>query len=452
MDKNSLKQYIEFYDANRSLIDSNSAPAINALRTEARQALEDAVLPRKGSEGYERTSLDAMLAPDFGINATRLQWTVDAGASFRCDVPAVSTAMAVVMNDSFIPTRSLADRLPQGVRFMSLRAAAAEMPQLVAPCLQLPGHTPMDRLNELLLQDGVLVYIPAGTHLTKPLQLVNIFSAPIDLMAIRRVLVIVGEGASGQMLVCDHTQDHQHRYMSLQAITIKLEQGARFDFYDLEEASPLTSRYSSLYASLEQESRLTVNGSTLSGGLTRNDYTVDLNGERSEARLAGMVIAGGSQVTDNSSLVRHHGRHTHSDQLFKYVLDGEASGAFEGLIVVDEEAKFTEAYQSNRNILASPQARMHTRPQLEIYCDDVKCSHGAATGQLDARALFYMRTRGIPEQQARNMLQQAFMADVIDTVEMDGLRDRLRHLVDRRFSGLAATCADCGAASAPSVN
>ena len=157
-----------------------------------------------------------------------------------------------------------------------------------------------------------------------------------------------------------------------------------------------------------------------------------------------MVIASGKQVTDNASLINHGCPHCHSDQLFKYVIDDEAKCAFEGAIKVDYNAKFTEAYQSNRNLLASKGARMHTSPQLEIYCDEVKCSHGATTGQLDESALFYMRSRGIPEDEARTMLM-----DVLDTVKMDGLRDRLRHLVERRLSGHKAVCADCDAATDP---
>ena len=147
---------------------------------------------------------------------------------------------------------------------------------------------------------------------------------------------------------------------------------------------------------------------------------------------------------DNSSNVNHRAAHCRSSQLFKYVLDDQSTGAFEGSILVSPEAPYTEAYQSNRNMLASQQARMHTKPQLEIYNDEVKCSHGATTGQLDASALFYMRSRGISEKEARLMLMQAFMADVIETVRMEGLRDRLRHLVEKRFYGQQTLCADCG--------
>ncbi len=159
--------------------------------------------------------------------------------------------------------------------------------------------------------------------------------------------------------------------------------------------------------------------------------------------LAGMVIGSGKMHVDNDSDIRHMAPRCHSNQLFKYVLDEESKGAFEGSIFVAPGARFTEAYQSNRNILASTTAKMHCKPQLEIYNDDVKCSHGATTGQLDTDALFYMRSRGIPESEARTMLMQAFMVDVIDTVHISGLRERLLHLVDRRFSGTLGDCAGC---------
>lgn len=445
---NSLRQYIELYDANRTAIDAGcGAPLLNSLRPAARAALEHAHLPRRGDEGYERTSPSDMLAPDYGLNIGRLQLPVDVTTSFRCDIPAVSTLMAFVVNDTFVPSRTLTERLPEGVRFMSLARAARECPGLVEPYINLGADTVAGRLNTLLLQDGVLLHIGRGVRLQKPLQLVNIFSSPTDLMAVRRLLIVAEEDSEAQLLVCDHTQDSDHRYMSLQTVQIHVADRASFELYDLEESSSLTSRLSSLYASQGTDSSLTVNGSTLSGGTTRNDYRIDLEGCGCRSMLAGMAVATGVQTVDNCSIVTHHAGRCHSDQLFKYVLDDRSVGAFEGSIVVKEGAALTEAYQNNRNLLASSEARMHTRPQLEIYCDDVKCSHGAATGQIDQQALFYMRTRGIPEHEARVMLMQAFMADVIATIHPEGLRDRLRLLVERRFHGRSsATCADCGAA------
>lgn len=161
--------------------------------------------------------------------------------------------------------------------------------------------------------------------------------------------------------------------------------------------------------------------------------------------MAGMVICGDSQHTDNDTLVLHHAPHCRSNQTFKYILGDNATGAFRGLIRVDHGAAFTEAYQTNRNLVTSADAIMHTEPQLEIYCDEVKCGHGATTGQLDERALFYMRSRGIPEREARKMLMQAFMADVIDTITLPSLHERLRLLVERRLTGDRRGCGDCSA-------
>ena len=220
---------------------------------------------------------------------------------------------------------------------------------------------------------------------------------------------------------------------------------ARLEMCSIEESSANTSRYSRMFVAQQEGSGVTVNNTTLTCGVTRNDFDIELLGEHCECHINGMAIGSASQHIDNFSVLRHGACHGHSDQLFKYVLDERSTGAFEGSIEVCHGSRFVEAYQSNRNILASKDARMHSKPQLLIYNDDVKCSHGATTGQLDEKAMFYMQTRGIPREEARRMLMQAFMADVIDTIALEPLRDRLRHMVERRFAGEKAGCRDCGA-------
>lgn len=450
----SLAQYILLYNDNRRDIDAHSAPVLNAMRPAALDALAGKELPEKGTESYEKTSVDRMFAPDYGVNINRVNIPVDVAASFKCDVPNMSTLMAFVVNDTFVPSSSLHLKLPAGVIVDSLSRAAKDYPELVAAYY---GKTaPMEdtavALNTLLVQDGVFVYIPRGVKLEKPLQLVNIFNSPADMLAVRRMLIVIEDDAEAQLLVCDHTQDSAHRYLSSQVIELTVGRNARFDLYDIEESTAKTSRYSRLFARQESGSNLLVNGMTLVGGCTRNGYDIDIMGEGCETLLAGMAIGSGEQHTDNCSNVNHRAPHCHSRQLFKYVLDDRSTGAFEGSILVTPAARFTEAYQSNRNLLASSDARMHTKPQLEIYNDDVKCSHGATTGQLDAQALFYMRTRGVSEKEARMMLMQAFMVDVIDAVRMPGLCDRLRHLVEKRFYGQQTLCADCGVTCRDSSN
>ncbi len=443
----ALSQYIELFDSHREVIEDKSAKVLNDYRQDARNALKNKELPKKGSEGYEKISIEDIYAHDFGININRVNIPVDVSLSFKCDVPNMSTIMAYVVNDTFVPSSTLHNKMPQGVIIDSLARVAQENPQLVARYYNTlaDNNNAIVALNTMLVQDGVFIYVPRGVEMERPIQLVNIFNSATSLMGVRRLVVVVEEGAKVQLLICDHSQNSEYRYHSSQVIEAFVAQNASLDIYDIEESSNITSRYSQLYARQERGSSLLVNGVTLTGGITRNDYHIDLAGDNCTTTLGGMAIGSGTQHIDNYTDIHHHSKHSNSNQLFKYVLDEESTGAFEGAIYVAPGAQFTEAYQSNRNLLASKQARMHTKPQLEIYNDDVKCSHGATTGQLDADALFYMRSRGIPEQEARTMLMQAFMVDVIDMVKMDGLRDRLRHLVEKRFYGQQVTCGDCSA-------
>ncbi len=441
----ALKQYIDLYDANRESIAASTGEPLNALRGDARRVLEDATLPTRRTEGYEKTSIEDMFAPDYGVNVTRMGIPVDVAASFRCDVPNLSTLLATVVNDMFIPSSTLESRLPEGVRFMSLARASRELPELVARhygCIA-PAADPCVALNNMLVQDGVFIHVEKNVRPEKALQLVNIFKAPVPLAAFRRMLVVLEDGAELQILVCDHTQDKENAYLGSQVIEVSLGAGARLELCSIEESSPLTSRHSMMFIRQEERSAGIINQTTLTCGTTRNDFSVTLNGEHAESRLSGMAVGGARMHIDNDTSVVHHAARCHSDQLFKYVLDDEAEGAFEGSIVVKPTAPFTEAYQTNRNILASEKARMHCKPQLIINNDEVKCSHGASTGQLDDEALFYMQSRGIPREEARTMLMQAFMVDVIDTVRIPGLHEKLRHLVERRFAGTTGDCATC---------
>ncbi len=442
--KNSLKQYIDLYKADPDAVDRGSAPVLNNLRHAALEALEGAWLPTAKTPDYEKTPVNDLFAPDYGINIARVRIPVDIAASFRCEVPNMSTLQACIVNDSFVASDRLAPLLPEGVLFMSLREAARQYPELVARHYGkvAPGGNPVVALNTLLAQDGVFIYVPDGVDVERPLQLVNIFSSPVNMMAFRRVLVVMGENASAKLLVCDHTQDVERDYLGSQVIEIVAGRGCRLDYCEMEESSVRTRRVSSLYIDQQAESVVRMTGATLTCGVTRNNYVVNLRGEHASVSLSGMVINSDSRHTDNCTRVSHLAPRCHSNQMFKYVLDDCSTGAFEGEILVTPDAPFTEAYQTNRNILASSEAKMHSTPRLLIYNDDVKCSHGAATGQLDNEALFYMQTRGIPGAEARTMLMQAFMTDIIDSVRIEGLRDRLRHLVERRFAG-ADFCSGC---------
>lgn len=441
----SLKQYTDLFRQERVALDANAPEALNAGRDRAMAFLEAAGrLPERSDEGYEKTSVEEMFVPDLGVNVNRVNFPVNVAESFRCDVPNITTLLAVVVNDRFVPTATLLKNLPEGVTVCSLRDADSALLDRWLGNVAGKDDAAL-AFNSLLLQDGVLIHVAKGVKLTKAIQIVDIFSGQTPLFAPRRVLLVAEEGAEVSVLKCDHTQTRDVEFGSSEVIEIMAAEGAKVDWYDLEESTPQTARWCQFRCRQEAHSSLNICAATLTNGKTRNEYLIEIVGERCETFLSGMAIGSGEQHIDNSSCLVHRSDRSHSDQLFKYVLDDNASGAFEGLIEVSHGARFNEAYQSNRNLLASTGARMHTKPQLLIYNDDVKCSHGATTGQLDSAALFYMRSRGIPLAEARKMLMQAFMVDVVDKIRLENLRDRLRHLLELRFSGNCgdAACATC---------
>ena len=442
---NALLQYLELFDTQRGVIDSHAPAALNRWRPEALKALRRlGSLPDKGDEGYAKISLNDMFAPDFGLNITRVAFPADPRKAFSCEVPNVSRMSALVVNDAFVEVPGTSNNLPQGVEMMSLAKACEKYPELFDAPIAPEGNA-IAALNTLFVQDGVFVRVAKGVKLDKPLQILSIFNASAPLMAARRVRIVVEDGASASVLMCDHPKVEQIGYLNCRVVEISLGREASLDLYDLEESTPLTRRASVTAAEQGHGSRLNIVSLFLNGGMTRNEYYPVHLGENCETRLNGMVIGGRAEIIDNSVTLRHTQPHCSSDQLFKYALFDSAQGAFEGDVTVEEGAKFTDAHQTNRNLLASPDARMHSMPQLIIYCDEVKASHGSATGQLDEKALFYMRSRGIPEAEARMMLINAFMNDVLDSISHEALRERLRCLVDKRLRGAESTCESCGA-------
>ncbi|MDE7380679.1 MAG: SufD family Fe-S cluster assembly protein [Muribaculaceae bacterium] len=446
MENNALKQYTDLYTAHRELIDSHSAAPLNVLRPEALDSLLSHPLPKKGSENYEHTDLESVLAPDYGLNLARIPLDVDPSRSFQCGVPTLSSAIFMLINDSWGETEKSRKLLPEGVEVCSLCRKAKEDPEEVARYYGKLADisNPIVALSTLLAQDGLWLKIGKGVKLDRPLQLVNILQNLSPLMAIRRLVIVVEEDAEARLLICDHTQNHEIDMLGVQTVEIFAGRNSHFDYYDLEESGEKTHRLNSLYLRQEEGSNVMIDGITLFNGITRNEYFCRFVGEHSELHLYGMGIEDSERKLDTYSVITHEVGNCHSDELFKYVVDDDAEGAFAGLIYVSPGAQKTEAYQSNRNLIGHPKARMFSKPQLEIYNDDVKCSHGTAIGQLDELQMFYMRTRGIDESTARLLLKQAFMADVINGVRLSILRDRLQMLVERRFAGELHSCADCG--------
>ena len=440
------QQYIDLYKAHHATIKEHSAAVINESRDEAFALFEELGFPTTRLENYKYTDLRPAFEQDYGLNIRRLDFPVDPYQVFKCDVPGIDSFLYFVVNDGFYPEENERNKeLPEGVIICSLKEASEKHPELVKKYYGRLSNTKKDGLvafNGAFAQDGFFMYVPKNVELPRPVQLINIMRSDVDFMANSHNLIIIEENAKAQLLVCDHTQDDVH-FFANRVTEVFVGEYATYDHYKLENTHNRMTNLATLLLEQQASSNIISNVITLHNGLTRNTIEVALNGKHCETEVCGMVIGDKNQTVDNFTSVLHNMPECHSDELFKYVLDDSSKGAFTGRLYVAKDAQKTLAYQTNRNILLNRTARMRTKPQLEIYDDDVKCSHGATIGQLDDNALFYMRSRGIPFNEARLLLMNAFMADVIDYIRIDALRDRIKMLVEKRLRGELSKCEGC---------
>lgn len=441
----SEKQYIELYQECRSLLNEHSAEVLNALRDEAFDSFQQLGFPTRKVERYKYTDVPAAFAPNYGLNLRRLDIPVNPYEVFKCDVPNLSTSLYFMVNDQFYSQMLPKAQLPEGVLVMSLRQAAKDYPQLVKQYYGQQARSAKDAINALntmLVQDGLFVFVPKNVVVERPIQIINILRADVDLMVNRRVLIVLEQGAQAKLLFCDHAIDDRN-FLSTQVSEVYVGENAHLELYELEETHVRNKRFANMYVDEARNASATIDAITLHNGLTRNRTDVALSGEYAQINMYGCVIADKEQHVDNNTLIDHRVSHCQSTELYKYVLDEHAVGAFAGRVLVREGAQKTVSQETNANLCAVNTARMYTQPMLEIYADDVKCSHGSTVGQLNEQALFYMRQRGIPEQEAKMLLKFAFAGEVLDTIHMDALKDRLHYLVEKRFRGELSKCEGC---------
>ena len=446
---NSEQQYIELYEQARQMIFDHAPEAMNVVRDEAFENFRKLGFPSRKVERYKYTDMQKLFESDYGVNLSRLQIPVDPYDTFHCDVPNLSTSLYFVVNDMFFHDDKPKGSLPEGVIIGSMR----NYPELVGKYYAKLAKTDDDAvtaLNTMLAQDGMLVYVPKNVKVDRAFQVINILKATPqnaqrqvpDLMVNRRVLIILEEGAEIKMLFCDHTADDRN-FLATQVIEAYVGDNASLDLYCMEETHHKNIRVSNVYIDQQANSRVNHNVITLHNGITRNKLDLTFSGEGAECQCYGCVIADKQQHVDNNTLITHKVPHCTSNELYKYVLDDKSTGAFAGRVLVEHGAQKTTSQMTNQNLTATKEARMYTQPMLEIYADDVKCAHGSTVGQLNDAALFYMRQRGIPLREARLLLQNAFINEVIDKMKLEPLRDRLHYLVEKRFRGELSKCEGC---------
>ncbi|MCL1937109.1 MAG: Fe-S cluster assembly protein SufD [Candidatus Azobacteroides sp.] len=439
-----MKQYIDFFISERQKIDESCPLLLNSFRETAFETFRQMGFPAYQSEDYPYTNVAGLLKDDLGFYLNLLKPGINPHKVFYCNVPNLNAYKYFVVNGHFF--QEAEKNLPAGVYLGSLNVFAERHPDLFLRYYNQQASQNGDGLtafNTLFVQDGFVLYIPENVVLEKAVQLTNISRGNVDSLINRRVLVILERGAQAKLLVCDHTSEDKAMSAATQVTEIYAGENTSFDYSELEESNEKTVRLASNFVRQAASSSVTINNITLSNGFTRNNYQIDLTGKQAEICLHGLAIADAQQTVDNFTIINHQTSNCHSNELFKYLLDDEATGVFNGKIVVLPDAQKTEAYQSNRNLLGNRRCRMYSRPKLEINADDVKCSHGMTTGQLDEAALFYMRSRGIPKEEAILMLKFAFASDALKGIRLEGLKDRLTLLIEKRLRGELVKCQGC---------
>jgi Fe-S cluster assembly protein SufD len=434
------EKYLKLYHDNIDRISGMSSPYINSFREEAFRRFSDLGIPTKKDEAYKYTNLNIFFDHDYESYFFPTDEDFLKAEEFRCDVAELDAHGVVLLNGFYPTVNGKLRQLPNGVMIGSLNEAAKRFPSLIEKHFNRYANNDTDgliSLNSAMASDGIFVYVPEGVTQSKPVQVVNLVQAEVDSFNQYRNLIIVEKQAEFSIIICDHTLSPK-KFLTNAVTEIYVGENSHFDIIRVQNEHNAAGKVTNTFIHQEKNSVASSNNVTLHGGLIRNNTYHYLGGEGAESLSYGLFLADKWQHVDNYVFVDHAYPNCTSNQLFKGILDDMATGAFNGRILVRPDAQGTMAYQKNNNILLTDDAKMDTKPQLEIYADDVKCSHGATVGQLDMDALFYLQSRGISKKEARLLLMFGFAHEVIEA-----LRERMDNLVMQRLRGELSRCASC---------
>lgn len=438
-------RYSELYKENIGKITGISSPYINSFRDEAIRKYNELGIPTKKNEAYKYTNLDIFFKHDYRNYFMPVPEDFAKAEEFKCDIHDLDAHGLVLLNGFYPTLNDKLRQLPSGVWVGSLNEAAKFFPELIEKHYGKYAESKTDglvHLNTAMASDGVFIYVPKGVVLSKPVQVVNLVQSDVDMFNQHRNLIIVEENAEITLIVCDHTMSPQ-KFLTNAVTEVHVGENSHFDIIRVQNEHNNACKITNTFIYQEKNSTASSNNITLHGGLIRNSTYHYLGGEGAQSFSYGLYLADKWQHIDNFVNVEHAAPDCTSNQLFKGVLDDMATGAFNGRIYVAKDAQRTIAYQKNNNILLTDDAKMYTKPQLEIYADDVKCSHGATVGQLDDNAMFYLQSRGINKREARLMLMFGFAHEVIQNIRIEPLRERMDNLVMQRLKGELSRCASC---------
>eukprot|EP00746_Dinoflagellata_sp_MGD_P060704 gnl/MRDRNA2_/MRDRNA2_25730_c0_seq1.p1 gnl/MRDRNA2_/MRDRNA2_25730_c0~~gnl/MRDRNA2_/MRDRNA2_25730_c0_seq1.p1 ORF type:complete len:438 (+),score=26.49 gnl/MRDRNA2_/MRDRNA2_25730_c0_seq1:47-1360(+) len=418
-----LSSYIAFEDH----LEADSP--IYDLKSKAIKIFENEGFPSKKMEDWKYTSLNSLLKTDYSLSPKKDHAVEfkDVKQYFLHDIDTYKIVFVDGVYNSFL-SETTHDKMDVCLLSAALSKQKYQ-PVIEAYFNKVAGNDSLTSLNTAFAREGAYIYIPKHREVEKPIEVINFATGnEAALMLQPRNLIIVGENAHVQIIE-RHQSLSENAVFTNSVTEIFAEKRAYVDYYKIQNDRANASLIDTTYISQEEQSNCRVHTFSFGGKMTRNNLNFYQRGERCDSTLKGITILEGKQHVDHNTLVNHIEPNCESHQDYKGIFGDSSTGVFNGKVVVEREAQKTDAFQQNNNILIDDKATINAKPQLEIFADDVKCSHGCTIGQLDEEALFYLRSRGIAKKEARALLMYAFANNVLESVKIPELKRRINKLI-----------------------
>ncbi|MFH1680072.1 MAG: Fe-S cluster assembly protein SufD [Candidatus Eisenbacteria bacterium] len=434
-DKKEMQGYLQEFERRRRDNPGEPASWVEPVRTRAFARFAELGLPKPRNEEWRQTSIAPMRRTTFRA-ARPLEGTSRGEALKGRSFGTEAAAEIVFVNGYHAPELSREHDLPEGVLVENLSASLEGRRDLLEHHLGRYADfetRSFSALNTAFLQEGALVLVPRGSLVAKPIHLVYLSGGNEEpSVAHPRSLILVGKRAEATVIET-YASLRDGTFLTNAVTEARVEEGGSLVHVKLQEESDEAFHIGAFQAHQERESRLRSFSLSFGAGLSRSETGSVLDGEGIECDMDGLYLGRGDHLVDNHTVIHHARPRCSSRELYKGILTDRSRGVFSGKIVVCRDAQKTDAKQTNQALLLSRDAAVHTKPQLEIYADDVRCTHGATVGRLDEEAVFYLRSRGLGEKAARSLLTLAFAREVVDRVEFAPLRTRLEEMLLARL-------------------
>ena len=422
-----VTSYVAFEDK----VDTNSA--IHDIRTEALENFEKVGFPTKKLEAWKYTSLNSVLKNDFSIFPNK-EVTVELADVKKYFIHDIDTYKIVFIDGKYSSFLSQTTHQDYDVCLMSSALSSTKYKTVIDKYFnKVAKQDNLTSLNTAFVTEGAYIHIPKNTEVEKPIQIINFTTgSETSTMVQPRNLIVVGENAHVQIIE-RHQSLTSNKVLTNAVTEIFAAKSANVDCYKIQNDDLNASLVDNTYIDQKSNSVVSVHTFSFGGNITRNNLNFYQNGEHIDSILKGITIIEGKQHVDHHTLVHHIEPNCESHQDYKGIYDERSTGVFNGKVVVNKEAQKTNAYQQNNNVLVSDKATINAKPQLEIFADDVKCSHGCTIGQLDDDALFYMQQRGIPQKEGKGLLMFAFANTVLESVRIPEVKSRITKLIAHKL-------------------